>query len=298
MASNPQQPIQDTGKKVYGATSKAVGTGAKYLVRYLTGGASTAVDSFIPWKWIGAFVIAILLGIMATVGMIIFMFTGASSGSSGSSANTASSTTGGGSFNAGPISCASVPSQMITDAQSAGSYYHIPWEWSLAIAKNETAFGTYSPPLLISSNGLAGFDMASSQMHTVNPQNEISSTGAVGTTQFLPSTWSGSRAPGISAFNVGVPYSTVLSGVQFQTNPSVIQQYGGYGDAYWLAHGKPSGMIANPFNPQQAIWATSSYIASLYHSTRSWAGALHSYSGNSAGYYRRASGYYQQISKC
>ena len=197
----------------------------------------------------------------------------------------------GGSFNAGPISCGSIPSQMIQYAQSAGSYYHIPWEWSLAIAKNETAFGTYSPPLLISSNGLAGFDMASSQMRTSNPQDEISTTGALGTTQFLASTWSGSGAPGIS-------HTGNLSTIRFQTNPAVIQKYGGYGDAYWLAHGKPSGMIANPFNPQQAIWATSAYIASLHSQTGSWSGALHSYSGNSTGYYRRASGYYQQISKC
>ena len=173
------------------------------------------------------------------------------------------------------------PANDITYAKSAGAHFGVPSRLLLGLADDASDFGAYNPPTISDGGGLVGLKLNATNLTMI--RKVVSSTGAVGPTQFLPSTWDGSGTPGVSKSGIGVPYNTVLSDLRWNENPAVIEQHGGWGDAYWLAHGKPSGWVANPFNPQTAIWATAAYLAHSYQQIRSWQQAVDQYFGNTLG---------------
>ena len=124
--------------------------------------------------------------------------------------------------------------QMFRQAQSK---YEVSWAVLAGIASIESGFG--KSDYYVSKKG-------------------VSEAGAVGYMQFMPLTWSGWSNPNAkndpkwqpSVF----PPSPETPGLPYDTNPSRIEQYGGYG-----VDGDGDG-YADPYNPIDAIYSAAKYI--------------------------------------
>lgn len=265
----PPEP-KSTGKRVASGASKVAGQGVKYAVRALTSGASTAVEKVIPakvWQWTGGLALIVIGGTVGIIFMIIFAAASALGGNSGVA------TGGGAGFDSGPLTCTNspapanapagwssppgIPENLIPHFKAAAAYYHIPWYYIAATMREESNFQSYNAPLIQYGNGLAGFNMSAVNLNQLS--EVLSYDSALGSTQMEPGTWSGYNTPGIyPTDNAGED----IPAIRFETDPAVIAQYGGYGAAWWEAHGRPNdGDIADPFNPIQDIWATADMLA-------------------------------------
>nr|WP_232331079.1 peptidoglycan DD-metalloendopeptidase family protein [Thermoactinomyces sp. CICC 10521] len=142
--------------------------------------------------------------------------------------------------------------------QAAGKKYGVPWQILAAIHKVETDFGR---------------------------NLSTSPVGARGQMQFMDKTWLGWRYPGGSKLG-DLPDSVNL------TDPRLIQKYGGYGvDAN--GDGK-----ADPYNPEDAIYATAKYLAANHQPGEDWfarGGAVWQYNHDYENYVLKVKSYAEQF---
>lgn len=137
-----------------------------------------------------------------------------------------------------------IPQEYVKDYQDAGKKYGIPYTLIAAIHRVETNFGS---------------DL------------NISSTGAVGHTQFQKATWLGWSYPGRTRLGDLNVSNDILM------NPAMIAKYNGFGvDA--TGDGK-----ADPYNVRDAVFSTANYLAENGGSKGDLRGAVYQY--NHAGWY-------------
>ncbi len=154
------------------------------------------------------------------------------------------------SFANSPTSLAGPPTQLalkeVKDLdlfRQAQERYGVSWSILAAIANIESTFGTY-------------------------PNGSVSSCGAVGYMQFLPTTWSGNANPTVKDDPSWRPGN---GQTPYETNPDIIAKYGGYGTD---ANGDGK---ADPYDPIDAIFSAAVYLKANYDPGDSWENAIYAY---------------------
>lgn len=168
------------------------------------------------------------------------------------------------------VATAEIPPELLPIFVEAGEKYNVSWAILAAICKIESTFGTY-------------------------PNGSVSSAGAVGLMQFMPTTWSGHSNPylprndknwkPLGEGSIYIFYNSVNDpNLPYDTNPERIAKSGGYGvdadgDGY-----------ADPYNPYDAIYSTAYMLSknlessSDYFYSAKMSNVLVHYSGGSQSY--------------